>query len=180
MANRRFEMHEYRNFPVCMRLGDSGCDIVKAKLRGGKAAVFRHMAAEQGWLDTGHPLSEDNEAIGGMASLPSQIRSHNNQRIGHASRDRREFVYRRNRIRQRLRPGQIPKVADRANTHGIRYMNQWTLSNPLNQIPMNMIAEAFIKKNLIGAPAFEKSRIFLYPLIIPLLPTVDWNSRKRA
>ena len=71
MANRRFEVHEYRNVLVRMRLGDSDCEIAKARLMGRrKAAVFRHVAAEQGWLDTGHPLPEDDEAIGERPVFP--------------------------------------------------------------------------------------------------------------
>ncbi len=60
MTNRRFEMHEYRNVLVRMRLGDSDREIAKAKLMGRrKAAELRRVATEQGWLDTDHALPED-------------------------------------------------------------------------------------------------------------------------
>jgi hypothetical protein len=43
MANRRFGMHEYRNVPGRMRLGDSDRDIAKARLMGTcRACLWLH------------------------------------------------------------------------------------------------------------------------------------------
>lgn len=60
MANRRFEMHEYRNVLVRMRLGDSDRTIASAGLMGRrKAAQLRALALEQGWLELTQPLPDD-------------------------------------------------------------------------------------------------------------------------
>ncbi len=56
MANRRFEMHQYRHVLVRMRLGDSNRQIAKAGLMGRrKASAFRELAAHNGWLDPDSP-----------------------------------------------------------------------------------------------------------------------------
>lgn len=60
MANRRFEMHEYRNILVRMRLGESDRDIARARLMGRrKAAAVRRTALRAGWLDLNQPLPDD-------------------------------------------------------------------------------------------------------------------------
>ena len=60
MANRRFEMHEYRHILVRMRLGESDRDLASSNLIGReKAAVLRALAAERGWLSSDTPLPED-------------------------------------------------------------------------------------------------------------------------
>lgn len=60
MANRRFEMHEYRNILVRMRLGESDRDIARARLMGRrKAAAVRQTALRAGWLDLNQPLPDD-------------------------------------------------------------------------------------------------------------------------
>ncbi len=47
MANRRFEMHQYRNIIVRMRLGESDRALAKAGLIGRrKAKKVRRIAAE--------------------------------------------------------------------------------------------------------------------------------------
>ena len=52
MANRRFEMHQYRNIIVRMRLGESDRALAKAVLVGRKKArQIRGIAEQQGWLD---------------------------------------------------------------------------------------------------------------------------------
>ena len=52
MANRRFEMYEYRQVIMRMRSGHSDRDIGKSGLMGRKKAVaFREVAAREGWLD---------------------------------------------------------------------------------------------------------------------------------
>ena len=59
MANRRFEMHQYRQVLVRMRLGESDRQIAKAGLMGRtKAAAFRRTAASQGWLSAEHPVPD--------------------------------------------------------------------------------------------------------------------------
>jgi len=60
MANRRFEMHEYRNILVRMRLGESDRDIARGGLMGRrKAAAIRRLALRSGWLDLNQPLPDD-------------------------------------------------------------------------------------------------------------------------
>ena len=60
MANRRFEMHQYRNIIVRMRLGESDRALAKAGLIGRKKAKqIRGIAGKQGWLDISQPLPED-------------------------------------------------------------------------------------------------------------------------
>lgn len=57
MANRRFEMYQYQQILSRMRLGDSDRDLARAGLIGRKkAARFRLIAAEQGWLDPARPI----------------------------------------------------------------------------------------------------------------------------
>ncbi len=61
MANKRFEMYEYRNIVVRMRLGDSDRALAKAGLIGRpKAKVLRTVAAAQGWLDPDTPLPDES------------------------------------------------------------------------------------------------------------------------
>jgi transposase len=61
MANRRFEMFQYRQVLNHMRSGQSDRQIAKAGLMGRvKAAEFRKLAAEQGWLDPHIPLPDDD------------------------------------------------------------------------------------------------------------------------
>lgn len=61
MPNRRFEMHEYRQAIVRMRLGDTDRGIAHSGLMGRKkAAQVRRLAQERGWLDPYQPLPEDD------------------------------------------------------------------------------------------------------------------------
>jgi transposase len=61
MANRRIEMHEYRQVIHRMRQGQSNRAIAKAELMGRhKCALVRSIAQENGWLDNG-PLPEDQQ-----------------------------------------------------------------------------------------------------------------------
>lgn len=60
MANRRFEMYEYRQVLVRMRLGDTDRAIARAGLMGRrKAGEVRQLAAGRGWLDPSSPLPDD-------------------------------------------------------------------------------------------------------------------------
>jgi len=60
MANRRFEMYQYRQALVRMRLGDSDRTIAQTGLMGRKkAAQLRQVAQPHGWLDIDYPLPED-------------------------------------------------------------------------------------------------------------------------
>ncbi len=60
MANRRFEMHQYRNVLVRMRLGESNRKIAKAGLMGrAKASSFRELAVQNGWLDPDSPVPDE-------------------------------------------------------------------------------------------------------------------------
>lgn len=71
MPNRRFEMHEYRQVIVRMRLGDTDRGIAHSGLMGRrKAAQLRLLAQEQGWLDLTQPLPED-EVLAQILHHPS-------------------------------------------------------------------------------------------------------------
>jgi len=60
MANRRFEMYEYRQVLARMRLGESDRKIARAGLMGRhKASELRKVALCHGWLAKGIPLPED-------------------------------------------------------------------------------------------------------------------------
>lgn len=60
MANRRFEMYQYRQILSHMRLGQSDRQIAKAGLMGRhKAAEFRVIARDNGWLDPHAPIPDD-------------------------------------------------------------------------------------------------------------------------
>ena len=62
MANRRFEMFEYRQVLTRMRLGDPDRAIARAGLMGRvKLAAVRRLAEAAGWLDPDRPLPEDAE-----------------------------------------------------------------------------------------------------------------------
>jgi hypothetical protein len=61
MANRRFEMFQYRQVLTHMRSGQSDSQIAKAGLMGRvKVSRFRDLAAKQGWLDLRKPLPDDD------------------------------------------------------------------------------------------------------------------------
>ena len=60
MANRRFEMFEYRQVLTRMRLGDTDRAIARAGLMGRrKLAQLRRTAEAAGWLDVATPLPGD-------------------------------------------------------------------------------------------------------------------------
>ncbi len=60
MANRRFEMYQYRQVLVRMRLGESSRAIARSGLMGRtKVEVLREIAGDQGWLDPDRPLPDD-------------------------------------------------------------------------------------------------------------------------
>lgn len=60
MANRRFEMYQYRHILVRMRLGETDRQIARSGLIGRrKAALVRDAAQQQGWLDLACPLPDD-------------------------------------------------------------------------------------------------------------------------
>jgi transposase len=61
MANRRIEMHHYRQVIHRMRLGQSDRAIAKSKLIGRtKCAAVREVAVQKGWLESG-PLPDDQQ-----------------------------------------------------------------------------------------------------------------------
>ena len=61
MPNRRFEMHQYRQVIVRMRLGDTDRGIADIGLMGRKkAADVRALAESHSWLDLDQPLPEDD------------------------------------------------------------------------------------------------------------------------
>lgn len=64
MANRRIEMHQYRQVIHRMRLGQSDRAIAKSRLLGRlKCAMVRAVAQDKGWLDDG-PLPDDEQLSG--------------------------------------------------------------------------------------------------------------------
>jgi transposase len=86
MANRRFEMYQYRQILSRMRLGDSDRDLSRADLIGRKkAAVFRQLAKEHGWLEGGVPLPDEEEIAARLsptrekAAIPSLVEPHREQ-----------------------------------------------------------------------------------------------------
>ena len=68
-------MHHYRQALLRMRQGESDREIAAAKLMGRpKAAQWRRLATEQGWLDPAQPLPDD-EAIAAVLSGPRRASS---------------------------------------------------------------------------------------------------------
>jgi transposase len=62
MANRRFEMFQYRQVIHRMRMGESDRAIAKSGLMGRlKCAFVRAVAEKRGWLGAGVPLPDDTE-----------------------------------------------------------------------------------------------------------------------
>lgn len=60
MANRRFDMHHYRQALMRMRQGESDRRIAQVRLMGRqRAAAVRRTALERGWLDAASPLPDD-------------------------------------------------------------------------------------------------------------------------
>ena len=60
MANRRFEMYEYRQVLNRMRLGETDRAVARSGLMGReKAGAFRKLACDHGWLDPTGPLPDD-------------------------------------------------------------------------------------------------------------------------
>ena len=60
MANRRFEMYEYRQVLNRMRLGETDRAVARSGIMGReKAGVFRKLACDHGWLDPTGPLPDD-------------------------------------------------------------------------------------------------------------------------
>jgi len=73
MTRRRFEMHHYRQALLRMRQGDSDRDIAAARVMGRpKAAQWRRIATERGWLDAAQPLPED-EAVAAALGSPRKV-----------------------------------------------------------------------------------------------------------
>ena len=60
MANRKFEMYEYRQILLRMRLGETDRALSKAGLMGRrKLGEVRRLAESSGWLDPARPLPDD-------------------------------------------------------------------------------------------------------------------------
>ncbi len=83
MANRRFELYEYRQVIVQMRLGQSDRQIAKSGLMGrAKAGVLRALALAQGWLDFDRPLPSDEEIVSVSGTAPSVPAAHTVSLVG--------------------------------------------------------------------------------------------------
>lgn len=68
-------MHHYRQALLRMRQGDSDRDIAAARVMGRpKAAQWRRIASERGWLDTAQPLPDD-ETIAAALGAPRKASS---------------------------------------------------------------------------------------------------------
>lgn len=64
MANGRYEMYEYRQMIVRMRLGESDRAIAQTGLMGRhKIRAVRELASKRGWLDPGNELPNDAELV---------------------------------------------------------------------------------------------------------------------
>lgn len=60
MANRRFEMYQYRQVLSRLRLGESSRSIARSGLMGRpKVEAFRQLARQHGWLDPSAALPEE-------------------------------------------------------------------------------------------------------------------------
>lgn len=60
MSNRRFEMYQYRQMIVRLRLGETIRSIARSGLAGRhKIKAIRQVAVQQGWLDPQNPLPTD-------------------------------------------------------------------------------------------------------------------------
>ena len=68
MANRKFEMYEYRQILLRMRLGETDRALSKAGLMGRrKLGEVRRLAKSSGWLDSAKPLPD-------VATLAERLR----------------------------------------------------------------------------------------------------------
>jgi len=73
MANRRFEMFQYRHILSRMRSGDSDRDLARAGAIGRrKAGELRHLAESHSWLDPGRPLPDEAELAAVFATGPKK------------------------------------------------------------------------------------------------------------
>jgi len=73
MANRRFEMYQYRHILSRMRSGDSDRDLARAGVIGRrKAGELRRLAESRGWLDPGHPVPDEAELAAAFEVTPKQ------------------------------------------------------------------------------------------------------------
>lgn len=71
MANRRFEMFEYRQVLVRLRQGDTDREVARARLMGRrKTAAVREAARQRGWLDADLPLPDDATLAAAFESPP--------------------------------------------------------------------------------------------------------------
>lgn len=81
MANRRFEMYEYRQIIARMRQGDTDREIRRLGLCGRtKAGRLREMAAARGWLENTKALPADVE-LATAFEKPSSPRSSNQSSV---------------------------------------------------------------------------------------------------
>ena len=101
MANRRFEMFEYRQVLTRMRLGDTDRAIARVGLMGRrKVAQLRRTAEAAGWLDVATPLPGDPELGAHLGSVrtPPAVTS-----LAEPHRERITRWWRQARLRQYLR-----------------------------------------------------------------------------
>lgn len=75
MANRRFDMYQYRQVLARMRRGDSDRDIARSKAMGRKKiAQVREIASERGWLAADSPIPDEQvlaSVLGRREALPA-------------------------------------------------------------------------------------------------------------
>jgi len=69
MANRRIEMHEYQEALYRMRKGQTDRAISRDGVLGRhKAAAFRLLAKQQGWLEEDSPMPEAAQVVALLAA----------------------------------------------------------------------------------------------------------------
>jgi transposase len=62
MGNRRFEMYEYRQVLLRLRLGGTDREVARAQRIGrAKVAHIRQLAGAQGWLEPSDPMPDDTQ-----------------------------------------------------------------------------------------------------------------------
>gem|GEM_PF-4218518 len=82
MSNQRFEMYQYRQIIVRLRLGESLRGIGRSGLADRKTARrVRDIAVTQGWLDSQHELPDDAVLEQFLGTPRSKINIYENSKI---------------------------------------------------------------------------------------------------
>ena len=73
MANRRFEMYQYRQVLSRMRLGESDRAIARSGLMGRQRQALREVAGREGWLEASSVMPDD-ATLAQVLDVPSSRR----------------------------------------------------------------------------------------------------------